>query len=256
MQKVLTLLLGLALMATACGLNAEDSTIGRSSLDGDTQLGQPSTDPSEVDSETAEEATAPTEVPPTEVPPTAIPVEQASCVGAGDADRITLTQIPGDGRGDNPSALDNPDDDAFAEPLIDLNRILAGGPPPDGIPPIDSPVFQTASTVDWLRCEEPVLSLSVNGETRAYPVQILTWHEIVNDTFGDVPVAVSFCPLCNSALAYRRDLDDRTVTFGTSGRIAVDPLQRQGRRWVADRCRAGTLADADDVVEELLGCEP
>ncbi len=64
-----------------------------------------------------------------------------------------------------------------------------------------------------------MLSLAVDGETRAYPVQILTWHEIVNDTFDDLAVTVSYCPLCNSALAYNRDLGDRVVTFGTSGRL-------------------------------------
>lgn len=165
------------------------------------------------------------------------------------ADRVVVEQIPGEGRQDTPSALSNPQNESFDEPLVDLDRILSGGPPPDGIPPIDNPVFQTASTVDWLRCNEPVLSLSVNGETRAYPVQIMTWHELVNDTFGSVPVTVSYCPLCNSALAYRRDLEDRVVTFGTSGRLYNSSLVMYDRETES----LWTHFDGTAVAGELVG---
>jgi len=103
------------------------------------------------------------------------------------------------------------------EPLVDLDEIRSGGPPPDGIPSIDDPSFLSADEVDFLEENEPVLALTVNGESRAYPVQIMTWHEIVNDTIGGVPVAVTYCPLCNSALVYDRRVDDRVLEFGTSG---------------------------------------
>ena len=103
------------------------------------------------------------------------------------------------------------------EPLVDLDEIRSGGPPPDGIPSIDDPLFLSAGEVDFLEENEPVLALTVNGESRAYPVQIMTWHEIVNDTIGGVPVAVTYCPLCNSALVYDRRLDDLVLEFGTSG---------------------------------------
>jgi hypothetical protein len=168
-----------------------------------------------------------------------------------EADRIEVAQILGDGRQDTVSALDFPDDSSFGAPLVDLNRILSGGPPPDGIPPIDAPVFQTATTVDWIQCNEPVLALSVNGETRAYPVQIMTWHELVNDTFGAVPVAVSYCPLCNSALAYRRDLGGRTVTFGTSGRLFNSSLVMYDRETES----LWTHFNGTAVVGALLGTE-
>jgi len=168
-----------------------------------------------------------------------------------DADRIEVAQIPGDGREANVSALDFPDDSSFDPPLVDLNRILSGGPPPDGIPPIDAPIFQTASTVHWIECNEPVLALSVAGETRGYPVQILTWHELVNDTFEDIPVTVSYCPLCNSSLAYLRDLGDRTVTFGTSGRLFNSSLVMYDRETES----LWTHFNGAAVVGELVGTE-
>ena len=103
---------------------------------------------------------------------------------------------------------------------IPLEDIMSGGPPPNGIPalgftgdwqnaaaPTQDPVFVSQDeAADWLEPQEPVIAFSLNGETRVYPLQILTWHEIVNDTVGGVPVAVTFCPLCNSALAFDRRL--------------------------------------------------
>lgn len=103
------------------------------------------------------------------------------------------------------------------EPVIDLGELRPGGPPPDGIPPIDEPRFLPAAEVDFLADNEPVLALDVGGDARAYPVQVLIWHEIVNDTVGGRPMAVTYCPLCNSAIAYDRTLGDRVLTFGTSG---------------------------------------
>ena len=108
-------------------------------------------------------------------------------------------------------------DDGAPEPLVDVDQIRSGGPPPDGIPPIDEPRFVVAGDVEFLADNEPVIALEIDGEARAYPVQILTWHEIVNDTVGGVPVAVTYCPLCNSALTYDRRVDGRVLDFGTSG---------------------------------------
>ncbi|WP_020392818.1 DUF3179 domain-containing (seleno)protein [Kribbella catacumbae] len=88
---------------------------------------------------------------------------------------------------------------------------------PRPVPAIDNPRFQRTRDVDWLAETEPVLALTVNGESRAYPIQILTWHEIVNDTVAGIPVAVTYCPLCNSGVAFDRRVGSRTLTFGTSG---------------------------------------
>lgn len=105
------------------------------------------------------------------------------------------------------------------DPLVPIDDIISGGPPPDGIPSIDEPRFLPAEDVDFLGENEPVLAVDINGDARAYPVQILMWHEIVNDTVGGVPVAVTYCPLCNSAVAYDRRLDDTVFEFGTSGML-------------------------------------
>lgn len=92
--------------------------------------------------------------------------------------------------------------------------------PMDGIPAIDEPRFEGAAEVDWLADEEPVIAFEIDGDARAYPLQIMTWHEIVNDVVGDTPVAVTFCPLCNTALAYERpEVDGEVTTFGTSGKL-------------------------------------
>ncbi|MFH1331566.1 MAG: DUF3179 domain-containing protein, partial [Actinomycetota bacterium] len=124
-----------------------------------------------------------------------------------------------------PSALDSMLAEEFPDPLVDITAIFPGGPPPDGIPPIDDPGFVTAAAADeWLEDAEPVVVLAVGGEARAYPVQILIWHEIVNDTIGGVPVSVTYCPLCNSAVSYRRIVDGVETTFGTSGLLFASAL--------------------------------
>jgi hypothetical protein len=122
---------------------------------------------------------------------------------------------------------------------IDLTELRRGGPPPDGIPPIDNPVMMPATEVDFLVDTEPVVAIEVNGEARAYPIQILLWHEIVNDDIGGIPVTVTYCPLCNSALAYERTItlsnSDTTETelildFGTSGLLLNSSLVMYDRQ--------------------------
>ena len=121
---------------------------------------------------------------------------------------------------DGPSALRDRFDESFPDPLVDPADILPGGPPPDGIPPIDDPQFVTVGEADeWLNDSEPVLMVDINGDVRAYPIQILTWHEIVNDTVGGLPLTVTFCPLCNSAITFERTVRGTETTFGTSGSL-------------------------------------
>ncbi len=106
------------------------------------------------------------------------------------------------------------------EPLIDPSDVVSGGPPPDGIPPIDDPKFAAISQVDWLTAREPVIAVEIDGDARAYPLQIMTWHEIVNDTLGGVPITVTFCPLCNTAYAFERpEVKGKVTTLGTSGML-------------------------------------
>lgn len=109
----------------------------------------------------------------------------------------------------------------FCQHSVPYGEIRSGGPPPDGIPPIDSPTFETIEAGDgWLGAEWPVMVLEHEGETRAYPLAILIWHEIVNDTIGGQPVAVTYCPLCNAAIAFERVAPDgRVLDFGTTGNL-------------------------------------
>ena len=96
-----------------------------------------------------------------------------------------------------------PDTD-FAKHSIDLDEIISGGPPKDGIPSIDQPEFKPVAEIEDIGPQEPVIGLTIEGDARAYPLRILTWHEIVNDEVGGVPVAVTYCPLCNSAIVFDR----------------------------------------------------
>ena len=107
----------------------------------------------------------------------------------------------------------------FDKSSVALARILSGGPPRDGIPSIDNPTFEFVPGHDDLAPNEPVVGLTVNGDARAYPLRILTWHEIVNDVVGGVPVAVTYCPLCNSAPVFERAVDGRVLEFGTTGKL-------------------------------------
>jgi len=104
-------------------------------------------------------------------------------------------------------------------------ELLSGGPPRDGIPSIDQPKFiSVEQAAAWLAGDEPVIALEIGGDARAYPLQILTWHEIVNDVVGDVPVIVTFCPLCNSAIVFDRRLGSQVFEFGTSGLLRNSDL--------------------------------
>src|ERR687897_205602 len=142
----------------------------------------------------------------------------------------TVDQVTASPAEDVPSALDDPNDESFPDPLIDPGDLLSGGPPPDGIPAIDEPKFLEPGQVDFLDDVEPVMALQIGEDARAYPMQIMTWHEIANDTVDGVPVAVTYCPLCNTAIAYDRRLGDRVLDFGTSGMLYNSALVMYDRQ--------------------------
>ena len=101
---------------------------------------------------------------------------------------------------------------------VPYSELLALLPVRDGIPAIDDPKFISAEeAAAWLIDNEPVIVYENNGDARAYPLQIMTFHEIVNDVVGDEPVTVTFCPLCNSAIVFDRRLNGEVYDFGTSG---------------------------------------
>lgn len=108
---------------------------------------------------------------------------------------------------------------------VPYDEILSGGPPRDGIRSIDDPkLISNEEAAEWLADNEPVIALEINGDARAYPLQIITWHEIVNDEVGGVPAVVTFCPLCNSALAFDRRLNGEVFEFGVSGLLRNSDL--------------------------------
>ena len=103
--------------------------------------------------------------------------------------------------------------------LIPLSEIRGGGPPKDGIPSIDNPVFAEVSDSDFVSDSDTVIGLHINGEAKAYPLFILVWHEIVNDRVGGMPVSVTYCPLCYTNQVFERIIDGQEVEFGTSGKL-------------------------------------
>jgi hypothetical protein len=104
-------------------------------------------------------------------------------------------------------------------------QMISGGPPPDGIPSIDRPKFVPAARADaFLDDEDIVFGVRIGSDVRAYPRKVLVWHEIVNDTVGGRPVALTYCPLTGSAIAFLRELDGKPVEFGTSGKLVNSNL--------------------------------
>lgn len=130
----------------------------------------------------------------------------------------------------------------YAARSIPLKEIISDGAVRDSIPPIDDPQYVRAAEATGAGDLEPVLSFGIDGDFRAYPISILLWHEIVNDTVGGVPVLVSYCPLCNSGVVYDRRLDGDILEFGNTGRIRhghvrqtdgelVAAIPRRSRHW-------------------------
>jgi hypothetical protein len=126
----------------------------------------------------------------------------------------------------------------FCQHSVDYHDIRSGGPPPNGIPPIGfpaqnhlnsgalpDPVFESIEAAgEWLQDQSPVVAVAINADARAYPLAILIWHEIANDVIGDVPVAVTFCPLCNASIVFDRRVGGDTLYFGTTGNLRNSDL--------------------------------
>ncbi len=127
----------------------------------------------------------------------------------------------------------------FAKKSIELNEIVSGGPPRDGIPAIDKPLLvkpdSNLKRVQDINGREPVLSIAINGVERAYPLRFLIWHEIVNDEVGGIPIIATFCPLCNSAIVFKaQSKSGKKLTFGTTGRLRKSDLlmyDRETESW-------------------------
>jgi hypothetical protein len=161
----------------------------------------------------------------------------AACVGGGDEEERP-TATPGDGAGSavtvtpTPQVANIPEvtgwNTDWSKSSIDLSELSRGifaSDPRDIIKPIDNPEFETVDEASgWLVDREPVVLVERGGEARAYPLQILTSHEVVNDEIGMEPLAVTFCPLCNSAVAFERTVDGQILRFGVSGLLRNSDL--------------------------------
>ncbi|MEX5729262.1 hypothetical protein Ga0609869_002615 [Rhodovulum iodosum] len=114
-------------------------------------------------------------------------------------------------------------------------EIVSGGPGRDGIPALSAPAFRPAAGETRLSDREPVMVLDLGaGPARAYPIRYLTWHEIVNDTVAGRPVAVTFCPLCNSGLVFDRQVGGEVLDFGVTGKLRNSDMvmyDRQSESW-------------------------
>ena len=132
----------------------------------------------------------------------------------------------------------------FQNKTIFLDEIISGGPPRDGIPPIDNPKFKKMDISMGL--EEPVIYLEINNEAKIYPIRVLTWHEIVNDQVGGTPVSVTYCPLCNASIVFDRRFKGQILDFGTSGRLRKSDLimyDRQTETWWQQFTGEGIVGD-------------
>ena len=139
----------------------------------------------------------------------------------------------------------------FSQHSVPLDEISGGGPPKDGIPAIDNPGFAPLAKVRGLSDTEPVISVKINGDARAYPLRVLIWHEIANDVVGGVPVTVSYCPLCDTAIVFDRRAGGRVLDFGTTGKLRNSDLvmyDRQTESWWQQFV-------GQAIVGELLGTE-
>ena len=122
----------------------------------------------------------------------------------------------------------------FSRTAAPLNEIMSGGPPRDGIPPIDRPHFKAAREINDIAAREPVIVFPIDGNSRAYPLRVLMWHEIVNDTVDGLPVSVTYCPLCNASIVFDRRVNGRVLDFGTTGLLRNSDLvmwDRQTESW-------------------------
>ncbi|MGI9659068.1 MAG: DUF3179 domain-containing (seleno)protein, partial [Gaiellaceae bacterium] len=123
----------------------------------------------------------------------------------------------------------------FTRHTVPLNEFLGGGPPRDGIAPIDEPTFDSVEEAgEYLEAREPVVEVVIDGEARAYPLRVLVWHEIANDVLAGTPVSVTFCPLCYTAIAFDRRFNGQVLDFGTTGNLRNSDLvmwDRQTETW-------------------------
>ncbi|NND91629.1 MAG: DUF3179 domain-containing protein [Granulosicoccus sp.] len=163
----------------------------------------------------------------------------------------------------------------YKQSSVAMGEILSGGPPRDGIPAIDDPKYSSVGAArEWLRGQEPVIAVQQGDKARAYPLQILMYHEIVNDMFGKEALAVTFCPLCNASIVFKRTVptpddsrtaidmavssSERVLDFGTTGRLRNSDLimyDRQTESWWQQFTGVGIIGEYTGVALERVNSQ-
>ena len=123
----------------------------------------------------------------------------------------------------------------FCQSNVNIDEILVGNPVKDGIPSVNNPNIESVEeAAAWLNTRSPVIAVEIEDEARAYPLAILIWHEIANDEIAGLPIAVTFCPLCNSSITFEREVNGDVLEFGVSGLLRNSDLimfDRQSESW-------------------------
>ncbi|MGY3437243.1 MULTISPECIES: DUF3179 domain-containing protein [unclassified Marinovum] len=149
-----------------------------------------------------------------------------------------------------------PNTDFSKTTVADWAEILSGGPPKDGIPALDNPGVIPVSRETRIGEREPVIAVEIgNAPPRAYPIRYLTWHEIVNDEVGGVPIAVTFCPLCNSAITFDRRTAQGVLSFGVSGKLRNSDMvmyDRQTESWWQQAMGEAIVGDLTGATLDIL----
>lgn len=254
LARSVALLLAIVLVATACTIDTGSSTSTGSGTEGGEGIEGSQQADDGVAAPTTSAAPAITGPVSTFVPPLQGPFSSdgGTTTAAVDQSTIIIEENPSLPR--TLEGLPWPTD--FSRRTVaDWNEFLRGlqqEDPRDGIPPIDSPVFESpARAAEWLDPAEPGALVQVNGEARFYPLSIMTQHEIVNDAFGDIPVAVTYCPLCNTAIAFDRRVDGEVLRFGVSGLLRNSDLVM----WDDQTTSLWQQITGDGVVGQFAGVE-
>ena len=150
----------------------------------------------------------------------------------------------------------------FCNSQVDFSEILVGNPRKNGIPSVTDPSLESVDAASaWLNDRSPVIALEIKGEARAYPLAILMWHEIANDEIAGLPVAVTFCPLCNSSVTFDRRVKGGALDFGVSGLLRNSDLimfDRQSESWWQQLTGEGLVGEyagslLDIVPSQVIG---
>ena len=144
----------------------------------------------------------------------------------------------------------------FCNSQVDFSEILVGNPTKNGIPSVTNPAMESLEeAANWLSDRSPVIALEIDGEARAYPLAILMWHEIANDEVAGMPVAVTFCPLCNSSVTFDRRVAGEALDFGVSGLLRNSDLimyDRQSETWWQQLTGEGLVGEYAGVLLDIV----